>query len=152
MVADASGEWFEIRALAACDLNGLELGRAFVDGPLATISQPDCVALGAGDTALLARDADPLANGGLPPVDVEFSFGLNNSNSGLYVAAAGVLLDEIAWTTSIPGGSSTSLDPGSYDPNLNDTANNADPNWCYSPTPYSADNNGTPGADNDVCN
>jgi hypothetical protein len=38
-----------------------------------------------------------------------------------------------------------------YDPNLNNTANNADPNWCYSPTPYSPDNDGTPGADNEQC-
>ena len=150
VVADADGEWFEVRALAACDLNGVTLGQAFVDGALDTVDASDCIALAVGDTALLARDGDPMINGGLPPVDFVFGFGLTNSNSALHLAVDGVLLDEIAWTGTTAG-KSTSLDPGSYDPSLNDTANNADPNWCYSATPYSMDNDGTPGADNEQC-
>src|SRR5690606_32453199 len=104
-----------------------------------------------GDTALLAsNNGEMISNGGLPEIDYEFGMTLTNSNSALHVAAAGVLLDEITWT-STTSGSSTSLDPDFYDPDLNNTAINADPAWCYSATPYSADNNGTPKADNEEC-
>ena len=150
VVSDANGEWFEIRALGTFDLNGLELGKLFADGPLETVDVVDCIALSPGDTALLAKNADMLTNGGLPAVDFEFAMSLNNTNSALHVAAAGVLLDEITWT-AVADGSSTSLDPDFYDPASNDTAINADPAWCYSATPYSADNEGTPKADNEEC-
>jgi hypothetical protein len=150
VVSDANGEWFEVRALGSFDLNGLELGKLFADGPLETVDVADCIPLAPGDTALLASNADMLTNGGLPAVDYEFAMSLTNSNSALHVAAAGVLLDEITWT-SVADGSSTSLDPDNYDPATNDTANNADPAWCYSVTPYSVDNDGTPGADNEQC-
>jgi hypothetical protein len=151
VVTDANGEWFEVRALASFDLNGLELGKLFADGPLETVDVTDCIPLTAGQTALLASNADMGTNGGLPAVDYEFAMTLTNTNSALHVAAAGVLLDEITWT-SVADGSSTSLDPDSYDPNINDLANNGDPNWCYSITPYSMDNDGTPGANNELCN
>lgn len=150
VVTDANGEWFEIRALGSFDLNGLELGKLSIDGPLETVDVADCIALSPGDTALLASNADALTNGGLPPVDFEFAMTLTNSNSALHVAAAGVLLDEITWTT-VADGSSTSLDPDSLDPAINDLANDADSHWCYSVTPYSADNDGTPKADNEQC-
>ena len=149
-VSDSAGEWFELRALAAFDLNGLELGKEVGDGPLETIDVAECIELSAGETALLARNNDSAANGGLPEVDVEFGFSLNNSNSGLFVASDGDLLDAITWT-SVADGSSTSLDPGSYDPDLNDTANNVAP-WCYASQPYGDGDNGSPKADNPSCN
>ena len=48
-------------------------------------------------------------------------------------------------------GPSTSLDPDFYDPALNDTANNADPAWCYEATAYGLGDKGTPDADNGQC-
>ncbi|NVB36201.1 lamin tail domain-containing protein [Pseudenhygromyxa sp. WMMC2535] len=149
-VGDSAGEWFELRALASFDLNGLELGRVFADGPLATVDVADCVPLAAGETALLARDDDAATNGGLPAVDATFSFGLTNSNSSLFVSSEGVLLDEIAWT-SVGTGKSTSLDPSSYDPDVNDTADNADAAWCYAVAEYGDGDLGTPAADNEQC-
>lgn len=145
-VTDAKGEWFEIRALAGFDLNGLELGKLFVDGPLDTIDGADCLPLMLGDSALLARNGDDLENGGLPAVDVLINFGLTNSNSALYVGAAGVLLDQVTWTT-VATGSSTSLDPANYDVDLND----APIAWCYAAVPYGDGDNGSPGGDNPQC-
>lgn len=152
-VTDANGEWFEVRALAAVDLNGLELGNAaFVDGIVAdqTLASNDCLAVTVGETVLFARDGDTMINGGLPPVDQTFSFGLTNSNAFLYLGYAGALLDQIGWTSSATG-ASTSLDPDFYDPALDDTANDADPAWCYQTTVYGLGDKGTPDADNGQC-
>lgn len=149
VVADASGEWIELRALANFDLNGLELGKLFVDGPLLTLDAADCLAVVAGDAILLARDSDPLVNGGLPTPDFEFGFSVNNTSSGLYIGIDGVLLDEITYA-SVADGASTSLDPDFYDPSLNDMAANG-VTWCYSPTNYSVDNKGTPQLENEQC-
>lgn len=151
-VADATGEWFELRALANVDLNGLELGNAqYMMGlaPDLTLGSNDCLAVTSGETILFARSTDPAANGDLPTPDFTFSFGLTNSNAFLYVGHAGALLDQVQWTASGTG-ASTSLDPDSYDPALNDTANNAAP-WCYQTQVYGAGDKGTPDADNLQC-
>jgi hypothetical protein len=143
-VPDADGEWFELRALADVDLNGLEFGNAqFVMGvaPDLTLGSPDCLSVVAGQNLLFARDGDPLVNGNLPPVDFEFNFGLTNSNAFLYIGHSDALLDEIGWTSSADG-QSTSLDPDFQDPALNDMAVNG-MTWCYQP--------GTPGSDNGQC-
>ncbi|MFV8749369.1 lamin tail domain-containing protein [Nannocystaceae bacterium ST9] len=151
-VADASGEWFELRALTDVDLNGLELGNAqFMDGlaPDLTLASPDCLAVAAGETLLFARNGDPLVNGGLPAVDFEFSFGLTNGAAFLYIGQAGALLDEIGWTATATG-ASTSLDPDAYDPAANDLANNG-ATWCYQTGVYGLGDKGTPDADNGQC-
>lgn len=151
-VSDANGEWFEIRALAAVDLNGLELGNAqYMMGlaPDQTLGSNDCLEVASGETVLFARQSDPAVNGGLPTPDFTFSFGLTNSNAFLYLGYADALLDEVAWTASGTG-ASTSLDPDSYDPALNDTASNAPP-WCYQTQMFGAGDKGTPDADNLQC-
>ncbi|KIG13120.1 hypothetical protein DB30_00585 [Enhygromyxa salina] len=145
-VSDANGEWFEIRALAAFDLNGVELGRLFADGPLATIADPNCLAVAPGDSTLIARNGDNMVNGGLPAVDVLISFGLTNSNSALYAGVGGVLLDQVTWV-SVATGASTSLDPDNYDDILNDPP----VAWCPATTPYGLGDLGSPGADNQQC-
>ena len=105
-----------------------------------------------GDEALLARNGDAMANGGMDNVTYVYSsLGLTNSNSALHVAYGGVLLDEVTWT-STSAGASTSLDPGALDPDTNDLANNAEPSWCYETTPYGAVDEGTPGLANNACN
>ena len=153
MVTDANGEWFELRALASFDLNGLEYGNsAFVMGAPAdtTLSSNNCLAVSAGETVLFARNADSMVNGGLPPVDFTFSAGLTNSNAAMYIGHGGALLDQINWTASATG-ASTSLDPDFYAPDLNDTANNADPAWCYQTVVYGLGDKGTPDAANGQC-
>ncbi|PRQ09997.1 lamin tail domain-containing protein [Enhygromyxa salina] len=146
-VSDANGEWFEIRALAAFDLNGVELGRLYADGPLDTIADPNCLAVEPGDSALIARNGDNMVNGGLPPVDVLISFGLTNSNSALYAGVGGILLDQVTWT-SVATGASTSLDPDNYDVILNDPP----AAWCAATTVYGLGDRGSPAADNQQCN
>ena len=151
-VGDTAGEWFEIHALGSFDLNELDIGRAFADGSIHTIDAAECLAMSPGDEALLARNGDAMANGGMDNVTYVYSsLGLNNSNSALHVAAGGVLLDEVTWTSTSTG-ASTSLDPGALDPDTNDLANNAEPSWCYEATPYGAGDEGTPGLANNACN
>lgn len=152
-------EWFEIRALGSFDLNGLWLGRdheldVMNGAPIHLVSSNDCLPLTPGDTALFARSNEPGSNGGLPAVSYVYAqLALNNSNSGLYIASEAELLDQVFWTATSDG-RSTSLDPGSYDPDLNDTANNALP-WCFTPADvnfqYGDGGHGTPGADNQEC-
>ncbi|NJK30967.1 MAG: hypothetical protein HC927_00385 [Deltaproteobacteria bacterium] len=149
LVADADGEWLELRALASFDLNGLELGKTF-GTPLQTLAAPECLAVVAGETILLAVEADPMLNGGLPPVDFELGFGLNNSNSGLFVGVDGMLLDELTYTAVSNNGASTSLDPDFYDPAQNDMAANG-MTWCYAGTAYGLGDKGTPDAENQQC-
>jgi hypothetical protein len=153
-VGDTAGEWFELHALSAVDLNGLELGQLFADGPLHTVTSNDCIVLQPGDNVLLARNGDGMLNGGLPPVDYVFAgFGLSNTNTGLHIAVGGQLIDEIGWA-AVGTGCSTSLDPDSLDPALNDLANNAAP-WCYTPAvamfQFGGGDYGTPGEDNLQC-
>ena len=153
-VTDTAGEWFEVRALATVDLNGLELGQLFVDGPKHTVSSNNCIALANGESALLARNGDAMLNGGLPAIDYVYgTLSLTNNNSGMHIAVAGELLDEITWT-SVGTGRSTSLDPDSQNPMLNDAANNAAP-WCWTPVDmmwlFGGGDYGTPGAGNMQC-
>jgi hypothetical protein len=153
-VSDAAGEWFELRALAAVDLNGLQLGQAFVDGPVHVVTSVDCIPLQPGANALLARNDDVLTNGGLPEVVYEYStLNLSNANTFLHIAVAGVLLDEVGWS-AVATGRSTTLDPDSQDPALNDLGNNALP-WCYTPADvmyqFAGGDYGTPGEDNMQC-
>lgn len=149
-VSDANGEWFEVRALADFDLNEVEFGKLFADGVLLTVMANDCITLAAGDTALLARNPDTMTNGGLPAIDYEFDFSLNNTNSGLFVGHDGALLDAVTWS-SVSSGSSTSLDPDAYDPDTNDDAN-VGGDWCYADVPFGVNtDNGSPDADNQQC-
>lgn len=151
VVTDANGEWFEIYVGADVDLNGLQLSRATdVAGPFmlgTTLSSPDCLAVPAGTYVVLARNLDPLVNGGLPVADFAFSFGLNNGNAGLAVGIDDVHLDEVTWATS-SAGTATQLDPAAQTPAGNDDAGNL----CPATTPYGpGDNDGSPGAVNPSC-
>src|SRR5690606_25318630 len=88
-VADNVGEWFEVRATANVDLNGLRVGWGVAGDPLTsnwptgTSSNigPDCLRVTAGSYVLFARSNDPMENGDLPPVDVHVS-NLQMPNTG----------------------------------------------------------------------
>jgi hypothetical protein len=145
LVPDADGEWFEVRALAAFDLYGLWLGKDYAGeagNPLHVITG-ECMAMLPNDVALFAIDGDPMLNGNLPAVDYVYDFGLTNGASGLYIASELELLDQVTWANNVAG-RSTSLDPDSYDPALNDNADLAP--WCDMLA-----NAQTPGADNLQC-
>ncbi|MBC8070442.1 MAG: hypothetical protein IAG13_19070 [Deltaproteobacteria bacterium] len=144
-VEDADGEWFELRANAPVHLNGLELG-SVVGEPKDTIVAQDCIALGVGDYAVVAREADAATNGGLPVVHATFGFALANSDTGLYLASGGNVVDEVSWS-STAAGAATSLD-GTF---TSATDNDDEANWCAAVDPYGAGDLGTPGEENPQC-
>ncbi|MBK8263165.1 MAG: lamin tail domain-containing protein [Nannocystis sp.] len=148
-VDDTKGEWVELLALADVDLNGLGLGKE-PGSVLQTIDpakNPACVAVAAGEFALLARELDPAINGGLPDVDVKLTFSLNNTASGFFVAnAAGDLIDAVTYPTTADGAAS------SLDPELAAAEANDDPAaFCPAQSPYGLGDLGTPRAVNPSC-
>ncbi|HFE44705.1 MAG TPA: hypothetical protein ENJ18_04310 [Nannocystis exedens] len=150
-VNDSAGEWFELIASSqsSFDLNGLKLAK-LVDGlaNAAPLTAEECLSVGDGDYILFARDADPMLNGGLQGVDYTFDFGLTNTSGGLAVGVADVVIDVTSYSSS-KAGKSASLDPGSYDADLNDDA--AMPPWCSAVDIYGDGDLGTPKAVNPLC-
>lgn len=150
VVGDPQGEWFEVYVDAAVDLNGLELSRGGTDNWTLeeTLADGNCLSVEAGTYVLFARDTDPLANSGLPDVDFEFGFSLNNSNNGIAVGVDGTFIDEVDYASSSDG-AATQLDgAAALVPASNDDAGNL----CNATSPYGdLDNAGTPGGANDNC-
>ena len=144
-VDDAAGEWFELRANAPVHLNALELGTV-VGEVKSAIEVEECIALGVGDYAILARGDEATVNGGLPFVSATFEFALANSDSGLFVSYGGEVVDQIAWS-STTSGAATSLD-GTF---TDATDNDDEANWCAAVDPYGAGDLGTPGEENPQC-
>lgn len=147
-VADADGEWFEVAVLSDVDLNGLQLYTT--DGVTtsleATLGSASCIEVTAGSRVLFARNPTMMENGGLPDGAQVFAFGLVNSNDGIAIGVADVILDEVVWT-STPTGASRSLDEAFVT-----AVGNDDPlNWCPSTSPYGDGDLGTPADTNDAC-
>lgn len=141
-VGDTDGEWFEVLVNADIDLNGLELGDD-PKNPDTTISPTgDCIAVTAGTRVVFARNADMLTNGGIESA-IEAGFSLSNGGGALFIGIGGEALDQISYTSSATG-SSTSVAPGSETVGDNDD----ELNHCESNTPYGDGDNGTPGAEN----
>ncbi len=105
-VVDTRGEWFEVRANAAVDLNGLQ-GGLLTLGSNPLIVSATCVELEAGEYVLLARNGDDTLNGGLPVEDGTFTFDLPNNSmaaiGNLRVGVGGVELDAVTWATNTAG-------------------------------------------------
>ena len=80
---DPTQEWFELAntGTASFDLNGLGVkgGSATIN----VINSPDCKPVASGGFALFAHNTDPATNGGLPAVDVTFTFALSTTLSVL---------------------------------------------------------------------
>ena len=134
-VADAAGEWIELRVTTDVDLNGLELG---VAPPVvkSTLASESCLRVGAGTRVVLAHGDDAATNGGLPAVSGRFTFALGNGASSLFVGVGGMVLDQVTWTSATRG-ASTQLAPAA----------------CVTPegVTYGAGDRGTPGAENVPC-
>lgn len=100
LVGDTNGEWFELRASAAFDLNGLQAGTTTLGAaPLIPVGG-NCVPIAAGGFALFARTSSAATNGMLPSVDATFSFNLVQSNGTLQIGLDGTALDTKTWTAS----------------------------------------------------
>ncbi|MEZ4449635.1 MAG: lamin tail domain-containing protein [Nannocystaceae bacterium] len=149
-VADAAGEWFELRALKSIDLNGLRVAK-LADGLMsaAPLASESCLHVDAGAHLLFAHSADPAVNGGLPTVDYTFTFGLTNTNGGVAVGVEDLVLDATTYVATQPAGKARALDPGITDPAQNDDGDG--PSWCTAIDPYGLGDLGTPRAANKSC-
>lgn len=143
-VGDTEGEWFEVLVNGNVDLNGMQFGNDPDDPDNTLAPTGECIAVSAGDRIVLARNADMATNGGIDAL-AEGSFTLGNGSGTLFVGLGGEVFDQVSWTGSATG-SSTSVIPGSEDAASNDD----ELNHCTSGTPYGDGDNGTPGAVN-VC-
>jgi len=138
-VGDTVGEYFEVRANANVDLNGLEMGRTAptVDN---TFTSNDCVPLASGSYAVFARSTVSANNGMIPGVVGETGFALSNDPGSMFIGIDGGVLDSHSWTMS-PTGSSLALDE-------------TNTIWCETTAAetYGAGDHGTPGAVNTLAN
>lgn len=145
-VDDTLGEWFEVYASAAVDLNGLQVGTTF-GSPSFTLTQDDCLTLAAGDYVLFARNGDSSVNGGLPATPVEWGGTLSNDPGSLFIGVNDALLDSVAWSSS-PTGASLQLEVADYDPTTNDAFRDV---ACDGSSAYGSGDLGTPGTANVMC-
>ncbi|MBL7032975.1 MAG: lamin tail domain-containing protein [Candidatus Delongbacteria bacterium] len=150
-VSDANGEWFEVYNATGAAIDLLDLivtedggGNTFVIGSSVNVNP--------GSYALLARNGDPLINGGLPPVDYVYpgTYYLGNSADEIFIIeVVGIdttVIDEVWYDNGVtfpdPNGASMVLSDLELD-------NNIGANW-YEETVYTygSGDYGTPGAPN----
>lgn len=150
IVADTAGEWIEVLANKAIDLNNVKVLNVAAPTPDQVTAAkalgsagPNCIHVDAGARALIARNGDPMLNGGLPAVDAVATFSLGNSSGAIALFANGAPLDVTSWLKTKAAGKSQQLSPGVTDPAMNDDADNLP--WC------TAADAGTPKADNNAC-
>ena len=155
-VTAANGQYFELRNRAAVRLavNDVEF---VVDGVTFTPPASPLILIEPGATFLVARVADPAANGGITPDLVLGTMPLlTTTGSDLELIMPGspdVLLDAVAWdaTWRHQSGRSLSLSPGVLAAPDPATLNDSLVSWCPSKTLYNAGDRGTPDAVNDAC-
>jgi beta-lactamase superfamily II metal-dependent hydrolase len=142
-VTDANGEWLEVHNTGASAVNLQGWTIASNNDSPQTISSSVVVA--PGGYAVLARNASSGSNGGFTPA---YAYAvLNLANSSDWVAlrdSAGASVDSVAWTTTMPAGSTR----GTSNPTLDNTDAKGT-NWHTSTTAFGAGDLGTPGARND---
>jgi hypothetical protein len=148
-VGDEQGEWFEILNDTDVPMNlmGMVITDAGTNFHLVSAPLP----VPPHDYALLGRDGDPGANGG---VDLDYVFAgdiqCGNGDDEIILTFGGTELDRVAyWDPDWPdtSGAALSLHIDFYDTALNDDFEN----WCDAIDVYGAGDLGTPGADNPVC-
>lgn len=150
-ISDANGEWFEVYnpGDTPVDLNGWTISDNDSDAHVIGSS----VTVPSGGYALLGRNSDSGANGGLTydyvyGNDIELA---NSADELILTDALGNEIDRVEYDGGPnfpdPNGASMNLDPFSY----STTANNDGSNWCEATTSYEMNNSGTPGSDNTFC-
>ena len=157
-VSDTVGEWFEAKALASFDLNGLALDRTTDTANPRVIESPDCLHVNAGDYVVFARSADSAANN-LPAGLVKGTFtftlvsGSPTTPGDVQILYNDQVIDAVTWTKT------TTEKALQLDPDLTDATSNDSPsNFCDATTEYGAASMttgrrdfGTPGAANTQC-
>lgn len=146
-VADEAGEWIEVLARSAFDLNGVILRTSGGSQNQHVITSANCLTVQAGAYALLARSA--VGNGNLPTPLYVYS-GLNLPNSAHTVSATlddGTTLDAATMAAPVSG-RSWQLDPTK----LTAIANDDPANFCTATTAWGTGGDfGTPGVVNSPC-
>lgn len=149
---DAMQEWFEVKALADFDLNGLALDRVGDSTNPNVIESPDCLHVTSGDYVIFANNLDMALNGGLPAAAIKgtFKFSLVNgtvaSPGDIQILSGANVIDAVSWSDS-NAGVSLALDPDLEDVTANDSLSN----YCDGVGSYGAGGAGTPGAVNTQC-
>lgn len=149
-VSDTAGEWFEAKALASFDLNGLGLDRAGDSSNPNVINSPMCLHVDAGQYVVFAKSLDDTMNGGIAGAIATFGFsmvaGSASSPGDVQIVAGTTVIDATTWTKST-NGKALQLDPDITDAISNDDA----ANFCDATAAYGLGDLGTPGKDNDQC-
>ncbi len=147
-VRDTAGEWFEVYnpdAELAVNLENWTIRRANGDEHriLSRVVVPP------EGHAVLARNGDQSANGGISPVYEYQGISLTNDEDSIeLVDSAGQLVDRVAYDDALVfPGASTSLDPTALDADGNDNP----ANWCRASSAMDNGDFGTPGEENDPC-
>ncbi|MDP1828604.1 MAG: hypothetical protein Q8L48_35385 [Archangium sp.] len=146
--SDTTGEWFELLARAAVDLNDLTIQTTTSS---TRIDNMPCLRVDPGEYVLLARSADTFVNGGLPlPRHVYGSLSFaDTTNQRIALTRGDAGIDEIALFPSASG-KAWQLDPLKLDPGSNDDPNN----FCRAPARWNPDGGGdygSPGVENPGC-
>lgn len=155
------GDWFEVHALAAFDLNGLELGRSHAVTGVYQVKEvveaEDCIPVEAGTWIVFAQDDDFTQNGGLPVVHVVFSaFGLNGGQSDLGIGVGGAVLDQVWWGTDQfgddpPPVQGVAQQVATWAQNGPPTSNDGPLSRCSALVPYGPGGLGSPGTGASAC-
>jgi hypothetical protein len=149
-VSDTTGEWFEVKANASVDLNGIQVDRAGDTMGADTVMATTCVHLNSGEYGIFVKSTDNTMNGMLPANKIlgTFRFAMTAASApgDVQLISAGGVLDAVTFTKE-PSGKSRALDPDSIDPINND----AESNFCDGTTAYGAGDLGTPGDANAQC-
>lgn len=142
-VTDDLGEWFEVRALADVDLNGLELS---LGTSKTVVNSATCLNVPQNGHAVFARNLDPFQNGGIDGAAAAFTFTLAQAAGTLSISSGATVIDSVTYTSSFDGVASQ-LDPEKLDASLNDDF----ANFCKATEVYGDGDLGTPGMANTAC-
>ncbi len=145
VVADSAGEWFELSNTGSSTLN-LNGWTLFDEGSNSfSINQDLLVA--SGDFVVLARNGDPLANGGVV-ADYVYGSGmtLSNTRDAIIISnAAGIEMDRVAWSSALGFPSATGASLALLDTALDNSLGSS---WQLSNSAYGGGDSGTPGLAN----
>ncbi len=106
-VTDANGEWVEVYALKAVDLNGVYVKSGTTKGPV--VSDAACVHLDVGQYAVFAKQTDPAVNGGIANARSLGSVALTNTTGRHLGASSAPPSSTASPTRARPTGVSTQL-------------------------------------------
>ena len=152
-VADAAGEWIELRNTTAADIDisGWVLHDIDAVAPeWHIIDGHGPVVVPAGGLLVLGALADAAANGGVAVDCAWAGLTLDDNADEIVLEVKGEQIDTVVYATPawpLAASASLSLDPDSQTAEAND----APGAWCAGAAAYNAVDHGTPGTDNPAC-